>query len=163
VNWEAVGAIGEVFGAIGVIVTLAYLAMQIRQNSRLVANSLNIANRESRSEMLARGTELNRLAVENPVFASLRVKLRTPSPDLTAEEREQAVNWALMQMNYWSLVSISFGNDLLSESEFQTQLRAARRIARLYPGMFELLVEVVGEAGFEPEQFSIYARVLSDV
>ena len=33
-NWEAIGAIGEVLGAIGVIVTLAYLAVQIRQNTR---------------------------------------------------------------------------------------------------------------------------------
>lgn len=32
-NWEAVGAIGEVLGAIGVIATLGYLAVQIRQNT----------------------------------------------------------------------------------------------------------------------------------
>ena len=35
-NWEAIGAVGEVAGAIGVIVTVAYLAVQIRQNSRSV-------------------------------------------------------------------------------------------------------------------------------
>ena len=35
-NWEAVGAIAEAFGAIGVIATLGYLAVQIRQNSRLI-------------------------------------------------------------------------------------------------------------------------------
>ena len=33
-NWEAIGAVGEVLGAIGVIVTLGYLAVQIRQNTR---------------------------------------------------------------------------------------------------------------------------------
>jgi hypothetical protein len=33
VNWEAIGAVGEVVGAIGVVVTLVYLAAQIRQNS----------------------------------------------------------------------------------------------------------------------------------
>ena len=33
-NWEAVGAVGEILGAAGVIATLAYLAMQIRQNTR---------------------------------------------------------------------------------------------------------------------------------
>ncbi len=39
-NWEAIGAIGEVLGAAGVIITLAYLAVQIRQNSRpLSANN----------------------------------------------------------------------------------------------------------------------------
>ena len=34
-NWEAIGAIGEVLGAIGVIVTLGYLAIQIRQNTKV--------------------------------------------------------------------------------------------------------------------------------
>ena len=32
-NWEAIGAIGEVLGAIGVIVSLVYLSVQIRQNT----------------------------------------------------------------------------------------------------------------------------------
>ena len=35
-NWEAIGAIGEVAGAAGVIITLAYLAIQIRQNTRAI-------------------------------------------------------------------------------------------------------------------------------
>jgi hypothetical protein len=33
-NWEAIGAIGEVGGAIAVVATLLYLAAQIRQNKR---------------------------------------------------------------------------------------------------------------------------------
>ncbi len=32
-NWEAIGAVGEVVGAIGVIFTLVYLAYQIKQNT----------------------------------------------------------------------------------------------------------------------------------
>jgi len=35
-NWEAIGAVGEILGAIGVIATLAYLAVQIRQNTQMV-------------------------------------------------------------------------------------------------------------------------------
>ena len=35
-NWDALGAIGEVIGAAGVIVTLAYLAIQIRTNTAAV-------------------------------------------------------------------------------------------------------------------------------
>lgn len=33
-NWDAIGAVGEVLGAAGVIVTLIYLALQIRQNTQ---------------------------------------------------------------------------------------------------------------------------------
>ena len=35
-NWEAIGAIAELLGAAGVIVSLLYLATQIRQNTRSV-------------------------------------------------------------------------------------------------------------------------------
>ena len=38
-NWDAIGAIGEVLGALGVIATLLYLAVQIRQNTRAVRAS----------------------------------------------------------------------------------------------------------------------------
>ena len=35
-NWEAIGAIAETLGAIGVIASLVYLAGQIRQNTRSI-------------------------------------------------------------------------------------------------------------------------------
>ncbi len=38
-NWEALGAIGGIVGAAGVIVTLGYLAVQIRQNTTVVRTS----------------------------------------------------------------------------------------------------------------------------
>ncbi|MEP1469336.1 MAG: hypothetical protein ABJK25_00025 [Halieaceae bacterium] len=52
-NWDAVGAIAEVIGAVAVIITLAYLAVQIRQNSRLLESNLveshvNAANEVSK-------------------------------------------------------------------------------------------------------------------
>jgi len=40
VNWDAIGAVAEILGTLGVIVTVVYLAVQIRQNSQLVASSL---------------------------------------------------------------------------------------------------------------------------
>ncbi len=39
-NWQAVGAIGELAGAIGVIASLAYLAIQVRQNTRSVRGEM---------------------------------------------------------------------------------------------------------------------------
>ena len=33
-NWDAVGAIGEIVGALAVVITLVYLAIQVRQNTR---------------------------------------------------------------------------------------------------------------------------------
>ena len=54
-NWDAIGAIAELLGAIGVIASLIYLATQIRQsreqmsqNSDLIRSQLSMAVRESR-------------------------------------------------------------------------------------------------------------------
>ena len=45
-NWEALGAIGEVVGAIAVVLTLAYLAIQVRQNS----NALDQQNKVEKAK-----------------------------------------------------------------------------------------------------------------
>lgn len=38
-NWEAIGAIGETLGAAGVIATLVYLAVQIRDSNRVAEDA----------------------------------------------------------------------------------------------------------------------------
>ena len=42
-NWEAFGAIAEMIGGIAVLVTLVYLALQVRQNSVLLEQSTKTA------------------------------------------------------------------------------------------------------------------------
>lgn len=44
-NWEAIGAVGEIVGALAVFLTLIYLAIQIRQNTKAVqASAIDSAN-----------------------------------------------------------------------------------------------------------------------
>ena len=45
-NWEAIGAVGEILGAIAVLFTLIYLAFQVRQNVKLTKALI----RESRTD-----------------------------------------------------------------------------------------------------------------
>lgn len=55
-NWDAIGAVGEIIGAIAVVVSLLYLALQIRaQNSQAKLTALHEMSREQRiaSEILA--------------------------------------------------------------------------------------------------------------
>jgi hypothetical protein len=53
VNWDAIGAVAEAVGAAGVLVTLLYLALQIRQNTKVVGTS-NYAQFAMRSDEFAR-------------------------------------------------------------------------------------------------------------
>jgi hypothetical protein len=48
---QDLGAIGEMIGAVGVIVSLVYLATQIRQNTRAARASTNRAISEQRNEI----------------------------------------------------------------------------------------------------------------
>jgi hypothetical protein len=46
VNWDAIGAIGEIVGAVAVVLSLIYLASQIRQNTNSTqgSNELDVTN-----------------------------------------------------------------------------------------------------------------------
>jgi len=65
VNWDAVGAIAELLGALGVIVSLGYLAQQVRHNTRSVraaAYQSWFASYDSLSDLLLGDAELDALA-----------------------------------------------------------------------------------------------------
>lgn len=51
-NWDAIGAIGEILGALGVIITLIYLASQIRHNTKVARASTRQAISDSTAGML---------------------------------------------------------------------------------------------------------------
>jgi hypothetical protein len=63
-NWEAIGAIGEILGAIAVLGTLIYLVAQLRQNTA----SVTTATYES---MMSGITDINLVVVGDPDVASI--------------------------------------------------------------------------------------------
>ena len=84
-NWEAIGAVGEVLGAGGVIVTLGYLAIQIRQNTRAVRTQVN----QSRADLAVSAALLTADSAHLP---SILVKVREGQA-LTEEESERFGHW----------------------------------------------------------------------
>jgi len=64
VNWEAISAIANVLGAIAVIVTLGYVAIQIRQNTSILKSTATQGAHDQTSElydMLASNSELGEI------------------------------------------------------------------------------------------------------
>jgi hypothetical protein len=60
-NWEAIGAIGELVSAVAVVLSLIYVALQLRQNTGALRSSTWQAIQESEQrfdEMLARDPKL---------------------------------------------------------------------------------------------------------
>jgi hypothetical protein len=78
-NWEALGAIGEIVGAVAVVLTLGYLAVQIRQNTTSVRAT-------SRLEIASGWRAHNRQMLDPAVNHAYGVGLRA-YPDMPYEER----------------------------------------------------------------------------
>ena len=66
-NWEMISAVGQVLGAIGVIISIVYLAAQIRnQNKESQRAQMNV--------LTTHWSDLNRSLVENPDLAALWIR-----------------------------------------------------------------------------------------
>lgn len=66
-NWGAIGAIGEVLGAIAVFVTLLYLSVQIRQNTRAVQAT-------GMDSLVSSVNDIRRSLFESPELSELYIK-----------------------------------------------------------------------------------------
>jgi hypothetical protein len=63
-NWEMISAVGQMLGAVAVIISIVYLAAQIRnQNKESQRAAMNV--------LTSHWMDLNRTLVENPDFAAL--------------------------------------------------------------------------------------------
>lgn len=86
-NWEAITGISEMVGAIGVIVTVAYLAFQIRQNTKQLKHNERIAIAAALSESAAFWRDNRSAIYTNPEIADLFLKGMADPDSLDESER----------------------------------------------------------------------------
>ena len=112
-NWEAIGAVGEILGAIAVLVTLIYLAAQIRQNSQFVKAAT------WHSTMRARN-EFNFAIATTPELSALLIRARDKSITLDADERERfnSLMWGFFNLFEDSIVQ--HNNGLLTPETWES-------------------------------------------
>ncbi len=75
-NWDALGAMGELFGALAVVLTLGYLAVQVKQNSQgmRVAAKLDIErNYNEYTDLILQDSELLELQMKGMAGQELEV------------------------------------------------------------------------------------------
>ena len=78
-NWEAAGAIGEIVGAVAVVGSLAYLAVQIKLNSKLLENA-------AQNSISVKYSETMSVPALSPENAAVFYKGLTEPEKLAAEE-----------------------------------------------------------------------------
>jgi hypothetical protein len=122
VNWDAAGAIGEVVGAAAVLVTLVYLATQIKQ-----AN--NLSRFDTLKEIMNQFNHLNEMVVADPVLRQLLMK----TGELSDDEREQLYVFAIMFCNVWVTIQIAYDNDQIDEEVYAAGAKDVRVEADRWP------------------------------
>ncbi len=107
---EDLGNIGEFIGAIAVVLSLVYLAVQIRQNTNAVRSGTHQATLDA-------AQRINNALMQYPEFASLLVKANTDYESLTRDER---VRFAAFADQYFETWQTSFLNHTRTLIDFDT-------------------------------------------
>ncbi len=111
-NWDAVGAVGEILGAAAVFLTLLYLAIQIKQT-----NSVSRFN--TTREIMGQFDDINRLYATDSTIRRVLLK----KDELSAEESEQLYTFTLMYCNAWATAQIAFDQDQIDEALFDSVVK----------------------------------------
>ena len=120
-NWDALGAIGEIIGAAAVFVTLLYLALQIRQNTNAtMSNAVNSS--------VTPVIDLKKSLIENDEIADLYIR-GSADPDQLNEK--DWFKYRLIVSNFmwasWNVFSQK-NHAGLSSSVWESQVPAIHRM-----------------------------------
>jgi hypothetical protein len=154
-NWEAIGAVGELAAALGVIISLVYLAVQIRQNTRaLRSTSYHQAAEQTWSSVLT--------MAQDPLLADLAIK-RLAGGELSEadETRLAALDVALLfgyenmlRLNEQGLLDPDVWENVISNSMMYLGSTRVRELLSQRPGPLSarLLQEIQKHEALFPEE-----------
>lgn len=86
-NWEAIGAIAELLGALGVIITLIYLAAQIRHSSALIDRSIEASRIAAEDGIVRSFNDWRALLVPDESVSDIYYRGLTEIDSLSMQER----------------------------------------------------------------------------
>jgi len=126
-NWNAIGAIGEILAAIAVFASLLYLAIQIRSNTN-----------QSRA-MMTHGLEkeysgILDSVINNPQFAELLAK-SLAIETLSSSEELQLRAYSNKFLNIYNATEAAFENRQISADYYEAMCQDADRVVREYPAI----------------------------
>ena len=115
-NWEAIGAVGEILSAVGVVVTLAYLATQMKQNTRALRSGSLHTYRTEAVAMLE--------VTEQHTNAFMKAR---NGQDLTEEERGVLRSYAYRLFGLMETVYINYHDGSVSRDVFDARMRGFKQ------------------------------------
>ena len=137
-SWEAIGAIGEILGAVAVVVSIIYLTTQIRANTR---QGMNAEMHHFQDEF----SKLNELTLTNRDHVALLIKLHL-NEDLTPEEQIRASAFANRMINQWGSAHAAYQRGQISEGFYRNVMCAdVRRCITDLPSLIPYIRDILGK------------------
>ncbi|HEY5645873.1 MAG TPA: hypothetical protein VIS76_08040 [Pseudomonadales bacterium] len=106
-NWDAIGAAGEILGALSVLITLVYLSSQIRLSNR-------VSRFDTMTALMEKFESLNRQISNDPELRHSLMK----DEQLSADEEEQVYSFVNMFCNTWTMAQTAKDEGLIDEGYF---------------------------------------------
>jgi len=128
-NWQDLGSIGELVSAIAVVISLVYLAFQIRQNTKQIDENTKAAQAVAFDSSISHAFAARQMIIENADVASIYMRGSNDPDSLSEEDRIRYrlivhnILWAL-----WNMQSQSQVGELSSET-WGAQLATLERMA----------------------------------
>ena len=110
-NWEAIGALGEAIGAVGVIASLLYLAMQVRASTRASAVESKLASTRFYTDFLGS-------LIQSPELNELYLRGRKDLGSLTPPEYIRFSNLSFQSFSFFSAGYFQFSRGTLREPDW---------------------------------------------
>ena len=113
-NWEAIGAVGEILGAFAVVGSLVYLASQIR-----------VQNREARVASVHDAAEAYRTtiaALQEPEMADIHLQAIENFDDLTPSQRLRYIVFLLGIFKVWEESYYQWREDRMDQEAWESML-----------------------------------------
>ena len=133
-NWDALGAIGELVGALAVVVTLIYLAVQIRQSTN--QSAANMA-----STVLNEYNRLQEIVISDQQISETLLRMKTDQ-ELSPLQETQLEAYCNRLGTHWFQIQLGYERGLVDEAIYKTMCQDVERIVRDYPGLRTRMLKI---------------------
>ena len=116
------GALGEFVGAIAVVGTLIYLAVQIRQNTSQIRDNVLSLQVNAYQDLINRIADVNKLMISDGEWALIAVKAVENPTELDSIELSRYMSFLMMLTRHADMAYLQYEKGMLDHERFLSAL-----------------------------------------
>jgi hypothetical protein len=152
-NWDALGAIGEIIGAVAVIATLYYLSLQIKINSNEISKSADVQRAQSTHNTNALYIKVWQPLMQDSELASIYLK---GINDELLDDVER-LRFCVYINTFLALIEAAY-TQIEADTSFAELDEVAALFGLMRPYMNKILNSTVGDNWLKEEAPSLFTK-----